>query len=479
VTFNGTEVQDYLSWSDTAIEVLVPPGATDGPVRVSQPNGNSNEVDFTVLGTYYFAEGYTGAGFQEYLCIGNANDTAVSATITYMFPDGTTQDQPVEVSAKSRTTVNVNAAVGPDRDVSARVTSIESIVVERPMYFLYGGIWSGGHDAVGATESSSTWYFAEGYTGTGFEEWICVLNPGDAASDLTFRFMTQEEGLREVTGFSVAAHSRASFKANLILGDNYQTSLELTSTQPIVAERPMYFDYSGTASRGWQGGHCVMGTPTLSESYYFAEGTTRSNFEEWLTLQNPNPDPITIQAVYQLGPGQGDPVQAAYEVPGNYRRTIYVPTEVGTEKDVSVLLTSTEDFLAERPMYFDYSYIDLIAQGGHCVIGSAEPASDWFLAEGYTGEGFNQWICLQNPGDTDATAEITYYTQEAGALPTVTVPVPARTRNTIMVNDSAGADYQLSTGIRVTSGPNIVVERPMYFNFSIYEGGHDVVGYSQ
>jgi len=478
VTFNGIEVQDYLSWSDTAIEVLVPPGATDGPVRVSQPNGGSNQVDFTVLGTYYFAEGYTGTGFQEYLCIGNANDIAVSATITYMFPDGSTQDQPVDIPAKSRTTVNVNAAVGPDRDVSARVTSLESIVVERPMYFLYGGAWSGGHDAVGATDSSSTWYFAEGYTGTGFEEWICVLNPGDAQADLTFRFMTQEEGLKEVAGFSVAAHSRASFKANQILGDNYQTSLELTSTRPIVAERPMYFSYQGTNTWNWTGGHCVMGTPNLSQSYYFAEGTTRSNFEEWLTLQNPNPDPITIQAVYQLGPDQGDPVQAAYEVPANYRRTIYVPSEVGTEKDVSVLLTCAEDFLAERPMYFDYSFVDLTAQGGHCVIGSPAPAGNWFLAEGYTGEGFNQWICLQNPGDTEAMVEITYYTQEAGALPAVTVPVPARTRSTIMVNDSAGADYQLSTGIRVTSGPNIVVERPMYFNFSIWEGGHDVVGYS-
>lgn len=144
VTFNGTPVKDYISWSDTAIEVLVPPGATDGPVEVSQPNGDSNEVDFIVQGSYYFAEGYTGEGFQEYLCIGNASDYAAAASITYMFPDGGTQEQAVEIPAKSRTTVNVNAVVGTDREVSAEVTSADPIVVERPMYFLYKGYGPGG-----------------------------------------------------------------------------------------------------------------------------------------------------------------------------------------------------------------------------------------------------------------------------------------------------------------------------------------------
>lgn len=35
---------------------------------------------------------------------------------------------------------------------------------------------------------------------------------------------------------------------------------------------------------------------------------------------------------------------------------------------------------------------------------------------------------------------------------------------------------QVSTGI--SSDVPIVVERPMYFNYGIYDGGHDVVGYA-
>jgi hypothetical protein len=47
-----------------------------------------------------------------------------------------------------------------------------------------------------------------------------------------------------------------------------------------------------------------------------------------------------------------------------------------------------------------------------------------------------------------------------------------------MVNEDAGPDYQLSTRVRVTKGPSIIVERPMYFIFRGWDGGHDVVGYA-
>jgi hypothetical protein len=151
---------------------------------------------------------------------------------------------------------------------------------------------------------------------------------------------------------------------------------------------------------------------------------------------------------------------------------------VGEGKDVSVHLSAPVPFLAERPCYFSYSYAGLSADGGHCVIGAKMPAEEWFFAEGYTGEGFQQWLCLQNAGDAEATCEITYYTQEAGALPTRTETIPAGTRRTLMVNEHAGGGYSLSTRVRVVSGPLIVAERPMYFVFRGWDGGHDVVGYA-
>jgi hypothetical protein len=433
-----------------------------------------------VTNTFYFAEGYTGSNFQEYICLGNPTPQSATAIITYLYKDGTTKSDQITIPADSRATVNVNARAGPGQDVSARVDSDQKVIAERPMYFKYNNMWTGGHDAVGATRLSNQWYFAEGYTGPGFEEWICVLNPGDAQADLTFYFQTQEAGEKKIEGLCVPPHSRGSFKANDLLGGkSYQTSLRLDSNQSIVAERPMYFDYAGTGNWHWTGGHCVMGTHVLEKQYYFAEGTTRSGFEEWLTLQNPKSAPITVNAIYQVGPGQGGPVSKSYDVPALGRMTVYVPGNdgAGPGKDVSVYLSSASAFLAERPMYFRYSFDGLTATGGHCVIGAASPAPEWFLAEGYTGSGFSQWLCIQNPGDSDASVEVTYYTQEKGALSAKIEPIPARTRATLMVNQHAGPNYSLSTRVKVLSGSGVVVERPMYFIYNGWDGGHDVVGY--
>lgn len=157
------------------------------------------------------------------------------------------------------------------------------------------------------------------------------------------------------------------------------------------------------------------------------------------------------------------------------RYTVFVPNEVGVEKDVSVVLASTSFFLAERPMYFLYTALGSDWGGGDCIIGAKRAATEWFLAEGYTGQGYHTWLCLHNPGIDDAVVALTYYSQEEGPLPARLLELPAGVRQTIFVNEDAGAGYQLS--IRVLSSEPIVVERPMYFDAGGgTQGGHVVVG---
>ena len=428
---------------------------------------------------FYFAEGYTGSGFQEYLCLGNASTNPITVKTTYLYKDGTTKEETYGVPGNSRATINVNLAAGADKDVSIKCECDNPFIAERPMYFDYQEMWTGGHDAVGARAPALAWYFAEGYTGTGFDEWICVLNPGDVPANLTLYFQTQEEGEKKVEGFSVAAHSRGSFSANLILDNkSYQTSLALTSDHPVVAERPMYFSYSGTGGYGWTGGSCVMGVPLLSSSYYFAEGTTRAGFEEWLTIQNPGAADISVHAVYYLR--EGAPVEKDYAVPSGRRSTVLVNSAsvgVGSEKDVSVLLTCSTPFLAERPMYFNYQGLGNWGwTGGHCVIGAGAPAQEWFFAEGYTGQYFEEWLCIQNPGSAAADVTITYYPEGGGAAIVRNHSVAAGSRYTVPVNVDAGTNLAMSA--KVSSTQPVIVERPMYFNFNgAWSGGHDVVGY--
>lgn len=433
--------------------------------------------------SFYFAEGYTAENFAEYVCVGNPNTSDAMAHVKYLFVDGTSQEADYPVPGQSRITVSVNDVVGLGREVSMVVTSTASnLVAERPMYFDYNGApgdlnWTGGHDVVGATKPGYSWYFAEGYTGPGFDNYITVLNPGSKDAALAFRFQTQEVGQIVKIGQTVRAHSRGTFKVNDLLGENYQTSLKLESSQPVVAERPMYFDYTGVLQHSWTGGSCVVGAPALAKQYYFAEGTTRysnegGEFEEWLTLQNPSSGDITVNATFQLGDGQGENVSKSYVVGPGMRSTVFVANEVGSDKDVSVRLTSGSEFLAERPEYFNCNDS---WTGGHCVIGSTATATKWFFAEGYTGDNFQEWLTLQNPGTGDATVQITYFTLGNGVKGPYTLVVPAGTRKTVNVNEQAGPNLELSA--QVVSDRSVVVERPMYFNYGgEWTGGHDVVG---
>jgi hypothetical protein len=233
----------------------------------------------------------------------------------------------------------------------------------------------------------------------------------------------------------------------------------------------MYFNYQGLASNNWTGGHDVVGTNAPNTKWYMAEGTTRPGFEEWLCLQNPGSSAISIKATYQLGPGQGSPVSKSYTVPAQQRLTVSVNREIGPNKDDSVYLSSDHNFIAERPMYFNYQGV---WTGGHDVLGANTPSTTWFFAEGTTRANFNEWLCLQNPENSDAHATITYY-PAAGSPIKKTWTIAANSRLTVNVNNDAGINQDISA--KVSSDKAIIVERPMYFNYNGWTGGHDVVGF--
>ncbi len=324
--------------------------------------------------------------------------------------------------------------------------------------------------------TSYDWYFAEGYTGDGFEEWLCLANPGsgkedDATVEVTYLFNGERDP--ETLVYGVEAGTRKTVDVKSVVGEGMEVSIKVSSDKPVVAERPVYFDYRGRGGYSWTGGHCVVGADDPLTTWYFAEGYTGDGFEEWLCLANFGDQLATVNVSY-IYP-EGDPLQKVYYVPGNRRVTFSVNDEAGEDRDVSIAVESNRPVVSERPMYFSYQGMGSHGwTGGHCVVGAPEAGTDWYFAEGYTGEGFEEWLCLANHGDEDALVDVTYLYQGEAPV-TKQYGVPAHTRRTLSVNLEAGAGKEL--GLAVKSSQPVLAERPVYFNYrGAWDGGSCVVG---
>ena len=306
-----------------------------------------------LVNDYFFAEGTTRDGFDEYLTLQNPGDAKANVGITYMLGTGRTVEKNYTVNPHSRVTANVNADVGPDQDVSAKVHSDQTIAAERPMYFNYHGVWTGGHDVVGVTAPSQSWYFAEGTTRNGFDEWLCIQNPGEKQANVAISYSTGT-----VKKYPVASHSRYTVNVNADVGADKDVSTSITSDQPVIAERPMYFNYNGMTG----GSDVVGGTGLgLNSDLYLAEGTTRSGFAEYLTILNPpglNRPQIYIDYIFSDGRVVHKENNASpfFVLEPGSRMTVNVNADVGPGQDVSVHVYTTDGpVVVERPMYFNYN----------------------------------------------------------------------------------------------------------------------------
>ncbi|RIK10624.1 MAG: hypothetical protein DCC49_02940 [Acidobacteria bacterium] len=443
----------------------------------------------------YLAEGYTGnSGFasSEYLTLGNVDPGVASTVIaTYYIEGRAPQYRTYTVNPQSRRTVHVNAELGGGVASGVRIATQvgPGVIVERPMYFAGNpGVTplDGGHDSVAAPKPSNEWYFAEGYTGTGFVEYLTILNPsGEAPSTVqaTYAFTS---GAPLVKNYVVQPGQRMTINAASEVGSgrDVSTKFAVISGPPVVAERPMYFGADPVLGTAAFGGHVTLGATSPANTWLFAEGYTGPGFVEWLTLQNPNGSASTATITYAFS--SGPPLVKVYPLPANSRTTLRVNDEIGAPgRDVSVRIDVTgPPIVAERPMYFNADpVLGAVANGGHVVVGASTTGASTYFAEGYTGTGFVEWMTLQNPDSVASTVNITYYFDVGAPSGPNPLTLPPQSRTTIRVNSVVPSGREVSVKIETTSGPNPLVERPMYFNANPgvgtgVSGGHDVVGFN-
>ena len=426
---------------------------------------------------WYFAEGTSRAGFATYLCLGNPGETGAQVRVSYMMDGGGNVDRDYTVPAHSRRTVLANADVGGGKDFSCEVLSTNGVpvVAERPIYFDYKGKWTGGSDTVGSAFLRSTWYFAEGTTRSDFETYLCIGNPSDSEAQVTVEYMVEGAGSQD-RSYTVGPRARKTIEVarEIGTGKDFACTVDSPNGVGLVVERPMYFNYQGR----WTGGHDALGSLSARPSWYFAEGTTRSNFDTYLCLANPNDTTATVKVAYLLS--GGGKIEKGYSVAPTSRTTLIARNDVGTGRDFSCRITSTNEvgIIAERPMYFKYG---VAWTGGSDAMGTSYPKPSWYFAEGTTRPNFATYICLSNPSEKGAQVKVTYLKGD-GSTAEQQVFVAALSRTTISANDFLGVadDASHDIGIKVESTNNvgIIAERPMYFDYGgSWTGGHDAMGY--
>ena len=429
VKFNGTAAA-VTGWANSTIKVKVPQGATDGNVTVTDWVGQvSNGRTFT-LGTSLAGVAPGVAKPAEEVVVYGQKLGSSPGTLKF---DGTT----LQVTSWK-----------DDRIEFLAPAQLKSGTIKA---YVDGKASNG----VAFSVVASSWYLAEGCTNGGFETWVLVQNPNNSASNIDVTYMTPA-GTVQGPRTSVPANSRQTFNVADTVPGQWEVSTRVTADRPVFAERAMYGN-----NRAW--GTQSIGVEGPSSSWYLAEGSTGGGFETWILVQNPNATDSRVTLSYITGNGRV--AGPSVTIPGNSRRTFNVADSVPNLDGVSATVSADRPVIAERSVYWNNR------NGGHDSVGVTEPSKTWYLAEGTTGEGFETWVPVMNPGSKDARVTLTYMT-DRGRVQGPTVTIKAGTRQAFHVADTVPDTWSVST--RVTSDQPVVVERSVYWNGRIE--GHESVG---
>jgi YVTN family beta-propeller protein/autotransporter-associated beta strand protein len=310
------------------------------------------------------------------------------------------------------------------------------------------------------------YYLSEGATGPFFDTDILLANPNDTPAPITVTFY-KDEGTALIQHRTLPATSRTTIRVKEIDGLTaaaFSTAVTSTAGLPLVVERTMWWDASG------YGAHGEKASTGASSQWYFAEGS-QGFFHTFFLLLNPHEVATTAHITYFLE--DGAPLVRDYALPATARVTVDVGSEPAlANRSFGALVTFDLPGMAERAMYFGTSPT---FSGGHDSAGVTAPATSWLLAEGATGEFFDTFVLVANPGDVDTTVTMTYL-PATGSPIVKTHPVAAHQRLTVNIADEDPALASAAVGTQITAGQPVVVERSVYWPHAGWYEAHNTAG---
>jgi hypothetical protein len=411
--------------------------------------------------TYYLSEGATGF-FDEDILIANPNETVAPVTLTFLKENGERIVATRAIAGQSHATVHADLIPGLESTAASVEITSESgvpLIVERTMF--WDASYRAGHTGSAVEQAAEDWLFAEGSEGF-FSTFVLVANPHATPTDVTFTFLPETGGPIVVTR-TVGPTARLTLFAGDVPGLMHRSfGIAVHATQPILADRAMYF---GTTPTGpWQGGTASAGVTHPSTHWFLAEGATGGFFDTFILLSNPYDAAANVTVRYLLD--SGETVAAPKVVPAGGRLTIDIEAESDPrlhDAAVSTVVASDLPIVAERSMY----WAGAPWREAHNSFGVVDLGTRWALAEGRVGGArqFHTFILLANPQADEARVMVTYLREE-GAPIVRQYTVPPTSRFTIDVNAIVPEmrDESFGTLIEVMNGVPIAAERSMYWD---------------
>lgn len=326
---------------------------------------------------WYLAEGATLNGFDLFYLLQNPSSVARNVRVRYLRSSGVPLVKTYTLPPLSRTDIWVNVETFPglgralvSSEVSAVIESLDGtpIIVERAMYLSnQGRIFNAGHASAGVTAPATTWFFAEGATGTYFDLFLLIANPGaqDALVEVTYLLV-------DGTTYSRMLTARANSRSNIwvdveqipgVAGfplEDVAVSTTVTSTNgvPIIVERAMWWPGSFAT---WHEAHNSPGATVTGTRWALAEGEVggaRAS-ETYILIANTSAFDGKAEVTLHFEDGAA-PVTRTIDLPAKSRINVWATDLIGMApqgRRFGVIVQSVGGPLAqmvvERAMYSD------------------------------------------------------------------------------------------------------------------------------
>ena len=430
--------------------------------------------------TRYFAEGARSDFFATTFSIANPATTAAEVLLRYASGDGSLASTPVTVPGRQSRTISV--PLSDVREFATRVESDRPVVVDRLMSWDTDTSY-GSHGERALAAPSTTWYFAEGATHSGFALFYLLYNPSATTASVTVRYL-RGTGAPLDKIYEVAPGQRFNIWVNLetfagqalLAAADVSARITVDNGVPIIAERAMYRTTPGVPSETpgalFTAGHESAGIAAPASAWFFAEGATNEFFDMFVLLANPADAVSTVRARFLLGDGRV--FTKDYVLQPNSRFNIWVDQETfdgvpGTplasvgEVSATIEVIDGPAIVAERAMWWPGPTAATWVEA-HNSPGATTTATRWVAAAGHVDVGIDTYYLLANPGDTTAAVTVTLLFGDGTPAAARTYTVAPRSRFTVHVRSEfpMAAGRHFSADVTTEPSTPIVVEWAIY-----------------